>query len=180
YKTDTIDSSVVRTPTDRELNGDFSQSGLTIYDPLSTRPDPANPGHYIRTPFPGNVIPSSRFSPIANNMKQYWPQGGSAVSELVDRSRTATGKIDQNWSDSFHTSAMYAFYHSVEPEPRSYLKNGVTQEIGANHADPGDGALYRTVNAVAVNNTFNPNSNTLAHVRLGHTNFASSRAPVPG
>ena len=24
-----------------------------IYDPLTTRPDPARPGHWVRDPFPG-------------------------------------------------------------------------------------------------------------------------------
>ncbi len=180
YKTDTIDDSVVRAPNTRELNGDFSQSGVTIYDPLSTRPDPAHPGQFVRTPFPGNVIPASRISPVAKAMAPYWPKAGPARSELVDRSRTATGKLDQNWSDSFHTSAMYAYYHSVEPQPRSYLKDGITQEIGANHADPGDGALYRTVHAVAINNTITPNSTTAAHVRLGYTSFADDCVPVAG
>ena len=180
YKTDTIDDSVVRAPNSRELNGDFSQSGVTIYDPLSTRPDPAHPGQFIRTPFPGNVIPANRISPVARAMAPYWPQAGPASSELVDRSRTATGKLDQNWSDQFHTSAMYAYYHSVEPQPRSYLKDGKTQEIGANHADPGDGALYRTVHAVAINNTITPNATTAAHVRLGYTSFADDCVPVAG
>ncbi|MBS1822847.1 MAG: carboxypeptidase regulatory-like domain-containing protein [Acidobacteria bacterium] len=53
-------------PTLAERNGDFSDL-LTvdpvqyqIYDPLSTRPDPARPGHVIRDPFPGNIIPKSR------------------------------------------------------------------------------------------------------------------------
>jgi hypothetical protein len=178
YKTDTIDDSVVRAPNDRELSGDFSQSGVTIYDPLSTVRNPD--GSYSRTPFPGNVIPANRISPVATALRSYWPQAGPASSELVDRSRTATGKLDQIWNDSFRTSAMYAYYHSVEPQPRSYLKDGQTQEIGANHADPGDGALYRTVHAVAVNNTINPNSNTVAHVRLGYTSFADDCVPVAG
>jgi hypothetical protein len=178
YKTDTIDDSVVRAPNERELNGDFSQSGVTIYDPLTTVRNPD--GSISRTPFPGNVIPANRISPVAAALRQYWPQAGPASSELVDRSRTATGKLDQIWSDTFRTSAMYAFYHSVEPEPRSYLKDGQTQEIGANHADPGDGALYRTVNAVAINNTINPNANTVAHVRLGYTNFSDDCVPVAG
>jgi len=180
YKTDTIDDSVVRAPNSRELSGDFSQSGITVYDPTSTRPDPAHPGQFIRTPFPGNVIPANRISPVAKAMAQYWPQAGPASSELVDRSRTATGKLDQIWSDNFRTSAMYAYYHSVEPQPRSYLKDGKTQEIGANHADPGDGALYRTVHAVAINNTITPNSTTAAHVRLGYTSFADDCVPVSG
>jgi len=180
YKTDTIDDSVVRAPNSRELSGDFSQSGVTIYDPLSTRPDPSHPGQFIRTPFPGNVIPANRIGPVAKGLAQYWPQAGPASSELVDRSKTATGKLDQVWSQNFRTSAMYAYYHSVEPQPRSYLKDGKTQEIGANHSDPGDGALYRTVHAVAVNNTITPNATTVAHVRLGYTNFADDCVPVTG
>ncbi len=180
YKTDTIDDSVVRAPNSRELDGDFSQSGVTIFDPLSTRPDPSNPGKFIRTPFPGNVIPAARISPVAKALRQYWPQAGPASSELVDRSKTATGKLDQIWSEKFRTSVMYAYYHSIEPEPRSYLKDGKTQEIGANHADPGDGALYRTVHAVAINNTITPNATTAAHVRFGYTSFADDCVPVAG
>jgi hypothetical protein len=180
YKSNTIDDSVVRAPNSRELSGDFSQSGVTIYDPLSTRPDPSHPGEFIRTPFPGNVIPANRISPVAQGLAQYWPEAGPASSELVDRSRTATGKLDQIWSDKIRSSVMYAYYHSVEPQPRSYLKDGKTQEIGANHADPGDGALYRTVHAVALNNTITANTTTVGHVRIGYTSFADDCVPVAG
>ena len=63
--------------TQAELNGDFSDllqlptgagastpaghSQYLIYDPLTTRPDPARPGRVIRDPFPGNIIPKNRF-----------------------------------------------------------------------------------------------------------------------
>jgi hypothetical protein len=60
------------------------------------------------------------------------------------------------------------------------LKDGQTQEIGANHSDPGDGALYRTVHALAINNTITPNATTVAHVRLGYTSFADDCVPVAG
>jgi hypothetical protein len=180
YRSNTIDDSIVRSPTAREISGDFSQSGITVYDPLSTRPDPNNPGQFIRTPFPGNVIPASRINPVARNMAQYWPEAGSASSQLVDKSITTTLKLDQVWTENFRTSAMYAYYDSTEPQPRSYLKDGVTQPIGANHADPGDGALFRTVHALAVNNTITPNSTTVAHVRLGYTSFADDCVPVAG
>jgi len=54
-------------PTEAMRNGDFSQLlavdpvRYRIYDPLTTRPDPARPGHWIRDPFPGNIIPRDRF-----------------------------------------------------------------------------------------------------------------------
>ena len=59
--------------------GDFSNfrnaSGqlITIYDPATTRPDPANPGQFIRDPFPGNRIPADRISAVARAMMGYWP-----------------------------------------------------------------------------------------------------------
>ena len=31
-----------------------------VYDPVSTRVDPGRPGHWIRTPFAGNILPQSR------------------------------------------------------------------------------------------------------------------------
>ena len=53
-------------PTVAMRGGDFSQllqvpnpDRYIVYDPLTTRPDPARPGHYIGDAFPGNVIPQA-------------------------------------------------------------------------------------------------------------------------
>ena len=54
-------------PTEAMRNGNFSELlavdpvRYQIYDPLTTRPDPARPGHWVRDPFPGNIIPRDRF-----------------------------------------------------------------------------------------------------------------------
>lgn len=57
---------VATVPTEDEINGNFEMSGVTIYNPFSSRPNPnfdptkpissANP-QIIRDAFPGNVIP---------------------------------------------------------------------------------------------------------------------------
>jgi hypothetical protein len=55
----------------KHLSGDFSDLLLLpnpaqyqIYDPLTARPDPANPSRVIRAPFPNNIIPRERiFNP---------------------------------------------------------------------------------------------------------------------
>ncbi|MBI2687955.1 MAG: carboxypeptidase regulatory-like domain-containing protein [Acidobacteria bacterium] len=55
-------------PTVAMRNGDFSQllqvavspARYQVYDPLTTRPDPARPGHVVRTPFAGNILPRAR------------------------------------------------------------------------------------------------------------------------
>ncbi len=52
-------------PTMANRRGDFSQllnvnARYQIYDPLTVRPDPARPTHYLRDPIPGNILPQSR------------------------------------------------------------------------------------------------------------------------
>ena len=56
-------NSYFRVPTSANLAGDFSDWPSQIYNPFSTRGDPANPGQYIRDPYPGNIIPTSQLSP---------------------------------------------------------------------------------------------------------------------
>lgn len=62
-------------PTVAMRNGDFSRLlqvdavRYQVYDPVSTRPDPARATHYIRTPFAGNIIPRNR---IINPMYDFY------------------------------------------------------------------------------------------------------------
>ncbi len=62
-------------PTLRMRTGDFGEllPKTLIYDPLTTVPNPAIPGSFLRTPFPNNVIPASRFDPIAYKMINAYP-----------------------------------------------------------------------------------------------------------
>lgn len=66
-------------PTALERQGDFTQSfnangtPVPVYDPLTTRADPANPGRFLRDPFSGNRIPSTRFDPVATNVLSLLP-----------------------------------------------------------------------------------------------------------
>jgi hypothetical protein len=62
-------------PTVRERTGDFGELLPTtlIYDPLTTVPNPAKPGNFLRTPFPNNIIPADRFDPIAYKMINAYP-----------------------------------------------------------------------------------------------------------
>lgn len=70
-------------PTALQRNGDFSQTRNSngtlsvIYDPMTTTLDPST-GKYNRTAFPGNVIPSSRFDPVAVNVLKLFPTANQA------------------------------------------------------------------------------------------------------
>ncbi len=71
-------------PTADEVNGDFSMSGVTIYNPFSSHPNPAfdatkplgpNNPQVIRDPFPGNVIPQKLIDPAVQSfLRQYIPR----------------------------------------------------------------------------------------------------------
>ena len=71
-------------PTEDEINGDFSMSGATIYNPFSSHPNPsfdptkpispANP-QVIRDVFPNNMIPQGLINSTAQNfLRKYIPR----------------------------------------------------------------------------------------------------------
>ncbi|MGH7488690.1 MAG: carboxypeptidase-like regulatory domain-containing protein, partial [bacterium] len=65
-------------PSPEQLGGDFSKlfndSGqlVSVYDPTTTQLG-ADGKTYSRTPFPGNVIPTSRINPIAAKVASFYP-----------------------------------------------------------------------------------------------------------
>jgi hypothetical protein len=113
--------SIVRTvPTEAERAGNFSQSALpngvvrTIYNPFTSTVDPTT-GRVVRTPFAGNVIPSTMFDPVALKMLQNIPlpnlpgnadnwQG--SVDEKVDYWNLSQ-RVDINVNDNFKVFARY-------------------------------------------------------------------------
>jgi hypothetical protein len=88
--------------------GDFSQTTnaagtlVRVYDPGTTRADPANASRMIRDPFPGNVIPASRFDPVANNFFR------NAVQIL--NLTTWTSKVDHVIGDHDRLSGRFVLH----------------------------------------------------------------------
>lgn len=66
-------------PTDAERRGDFSLTRdgqgnrIPIYDPATTRPNPAGSG-FIRDLIPGNVLPASRIDPLSLRVLEFMPR----------------------------------------------------------------------------------------------------------
>ena len=71
-----ISNTPLHVPTATELAGDLSDWPTQIYNPFTTRPDPANPGQYISDPFPGNQVPQSSDSAESDSLcRVCLPQG---------------------------------------------------------------------------------------------------------
>jgi hypothetical protein len=75
-KESTATTLVASVPTALQAQGDFSQTkaasgaAVSIYDPMTTV---ASGSAFVRTPFPGSIIPSSRIDPVAANIFKYYP-----------------------------------------------------------------------------------------------------------
>jgi len=119
-------------PTEATRRGDFSnyrdRNGnlILIYDPLTTQPNPGGSG-VIRTPFPGNVIPSNRFNPVGLNVASIYPLPNngtgnfdnytSTVNRTV-RDRNFTGRLDHKATekDSFFGRYSYQRFSLDAPQ----------------------------------------------------------------
>lgn len=90
YRFRTPSNAYFRVPTDANYRGDFSDWPRQVYDPETTRPDPAAPGQFLRDPFAGNQIPVSRLDPrMVLYAKTLLP--APVVTGIPDRNAINTG-----------------------------------------------------------------------------------------
>ena len=124
----TPNSVVATVPTERERNGDFSRTLgangalIVIYDPWSTRPDPARPGGYVRTPFAGNVVPAQQIDAVARKISQFYPLP-NAPGDLFTGIRNYL-KSGSNINDTY--KVLSRIDHSLSDKQRLFVRFGVT------------------------------------------------------
>jgi hypothetical protein len=107
-------------PTEKLRNGDFSDysANILIYDPLTRVP--TGTGQYVGQPFPGNVIPAARISPIARKILEYYslPKNPGLAGNITDsklpetaKYNSLTGRGDQVFSASNRAFFRYSWYN---------------------------------------------------------------------
>jgi Carboxypeptidase regulatory-like domain len=85
-------------PTQAQLKGNFA-GGPVIYDPTSSTLDPSS-GAYLRTPIPGNIIPSSLINKVSAKIAAIWPAPNATGTASGANNFVATGAVKNVW-DSF-------------------------------------------------------------------------------
>jgi hypothetical protein len=130
-------SDLRRVPLAIELNGDFSQTVdaqkvlIPIFDPFSSRPDPARPGRVVRDPFPGNRIPAAALNPVAKRVGSYYPAPNQMElfpsgpnyffgGNQTFRSDRGIAKFDHNFSERQRTSFRYSQLDDLVRQPLVY------------------------------------------------------------
>jgi hypothetical protein len=118
-------------PTAEARLGDFSNfrdaagNVIVIYDPLTTRIDPAT-GRTVRDPFPGNIIPQDRFNPAGGNVASIYPlpngpgnfNNYTSTTNRETTDHSYSGRIDHSLSetDSFFVRFNYGKFKLDAPQ----------------------------------------------------------------
>ncbi|MBL8241154.1 MAG: TonB-dependent receptor [Bryobacterales bacterium] len=109
-------------PTEAMRRGDFNGSGRTVYDPATTR---LEGGRFVRDPYPGNVIPTQRFSRVSRNVLPLIPavsnQGLTLNYQAVgasafDRDQYNV-KVDHNFSDTQRLNVYFYWNEQTNTDP---------------------------------------------------------------
>jgi len=162
-------------PTEKQRNGDFSDllaANIRIYDPFSTRPNPASPGRFIRDALPNNIVPSNRIDPVAKNMLQFFPLPNQPTTDPqgrnnyfnpagsgTDRFASWLSRFDHSFTDRHRISARFSWNHR-------------TEFTGDTFSNISTGSYSERINKGAVlDDTLTLNPTTVLSARFGWTRF---------
>ncbi len=164
-------------PTLKQRQGDFSETYasngklIAIYDYSTLHEGPD--GELIREPFPGNIIPSSRFDPVAVNALTYYPEPNqpgkpiTGTNNFVTRSNGTNDsdktdiRIDQNFSASNRIFGRFSYQDNTRLNPARW----------DNAANPGSRNINDTYTNVTVSDV-----HTFTPTLVGEMRFSFARA----
>lgn len=167
------DGYIISVPIASFRNGDFSSyaSRAVIYDPATGNRD-TGAG---RQPFPGNIIPDARISPIAKKILAMVPLPNLG-SDIVNNYASSTTrkkdsnlfdvKIDHQQTDNDRFSVRYSFQRPVVTDPGRF---GIAGGGGKGFAATG---VNRTQSA-AINYTHLFSSTFIVEARMGLSRYSN-------
>ncbi len=131
-------ANAARTPTDLEKAGNFSQDGITIYDPATTQVTTDSQGNQVitRQPFPGNIIPGNRIDAVAAQLIKYYPEpngnyGGGVNYQVIptEQQQILQGmlRIDHTISEKDSVFARYGRYNPNQ-NAVTYIPNAANED----------------------------------------------------
>lgn len=177
-------------PTELERRGDFSRTtfaegrAVTIYDPLTTVLNPARPGSSIRTAFPGNVIPTNRFDPVALRVLEFFPlpnrpgdpgTGTNNFASTGAESRQSTrllARVDHTFSDRNSIYARYGF--NQENQTSNIIVNDAFPRQTSTSIEP----IFNRGNTILISDTHIFSPALVGEFRVGFTRNRRDSTPT--
>jgi hypothetical protein len=165
-------------PTIAERQGDFSGSNDPIYDPLTTA---ASGSTYTRTQFAGNMIPQSRFDPIAYQLVNAYPlpQTSALVNNIVtyplkkSNDNRGDARVDYQISPSQTFFARYSIDDTQIQMPNTFndVIGGSEGAFSGPEADRGQQGVLSYSKVIT--------PSLVAEYRFGFNRFTSFLLPFP-
>ena len=171
-------------PTALQRAGDFSQTRnaagnlIAVYDPATTTQTGST---FVRQPFAGNVIPSTRFDAVAANVVKYYPlptgagnpntgannyfAAGAAANDIDN----FDGKVDENINDK-NRFFVRASRRLDDSRPGSFFPDNLAIAQGGIKT-------YDTFINSAVDYTYSQSATLLFDIRAGFGRSTESRIP---
>jgi hypothetical protein len=176
-------SSLFTVPTDRQRMGDFSDlvdaagEPVTIYDPATTRPNPAfDPSkpvsidnlQYLRDPFPGNVIPAGRVDAVARALVPLYPKSNISVGPFLQNNywvnspfeNTANGviaKVDHRAGEKHQAILNLNLSRGLRRSPQLF----------SGPANSGGPSYDYNSRSLSLQHTYTASPNSVWHFRIG-------------
>jgi hypothetical protein len=160
-------------PTAAELNGDFSAllqgpNPIQLYNPFTTRPDPANPGSFIRDPFPNNDISSVLNSGAVGLAKAVFPAPQPVVNGFngYDLRSSLTPQTEYSFriDENFNPSNSLFFRYTSSDQTR-IGSGGIVGETAT-------GETFGKQYVLSYYHQFNPS--TILDAQFGHVDLTNN------
>ena len=162
-----------RTLTDATSGMTFLEN--TIYDPATTTTDSA--GRAVRTAFPGNIIPPSRFDPTSVKIQQLIPAPVNTQTTLNwipsivtnTKQQIPSLKIDQD----FGANTKFSFFWTYQTTDQIAAPDGLPFPLSSARPKLVQGSQYR----VNLDRTLSPN--LISHLGVGWYRFHNPDSASP-
>lgn len=168
-------------PTEKMRTGDFSElldqpgyPSITINDPATVHQNAQ--GVWVRDPFPGNVIPQSRLSPVALAVAKLLPKvGNTPTGQRVGTNNLSIPNNYYNWH--FH-NVLGRFDFNIGDKYKFFLRPFLADFTEVSNAGgivgPGEngGQFSRASRGFLLDFVDVIDPKTVLNVRAGYTNFA--------
>jgi Carboxypeptidase regulatory-like domain len=161
-------------PTEAQRTGDFSAllgQGIRIYDPATAR---RVGSRVVRDPFPGNIIPANRISPIAREVLKYYPQPNQAGNAQGGNNFFTTNPR----TDDFYSIALRVDHRLTDKQQMfvRYTRNDRKEARNAafgvvNGVVPTGNFLFRINDGLTADHVYTISGTTLLNVRGGWQRF---------
>lgn len=167
--------ALLRVPSAAERQGDFSATGINIYDPLTGPPA-------TRTQFAGNRIPTARLSPQAIALLKLIPDGNTAAT-LDQPNFSSSGGVkfnddafnvrgDYYVNDKIHTFGRYSMQDFGMVAPGSFgLVAGGPGLDASGSTNAYAGASDSRNHSIAAGIDYNVRPNLLTDFRFGYVRY---------